>query len=107
MYKQDFIRSLAKKNRRPQKFYDDALTEILDGLKEELAKGKDITFLGFGTFYTRMKKGGTGMNFKTKKRVAYQPVRQVGFRVGDLLKQAVRKKATPQQKKGLLSAFGR
>jgi DNA-binding protein HU-beta len=108
MHKQDFIHSLAKKNRRPQKFYEDALTEILTGLKEELAKGKSVTFLGFGSFYTRLRKPGTGRNFKTNERITIPEVRLVDFRPGKLLKQAVRTKSqagTKQTKKSLLKRF--
>ena len=97
MYKEEFIRSLAKKHRRSQAHYHQALTEIFDGIQEHLAKGKAITFMGFGTFYTRTKKGGKGRNFKTNQRMEYKPVRQAAFRVGSLLKKAVRRK------KGLFS----
>jgi len=44
-----------------------------------------------------MRKGGRGHNFKTNKPVDYKAVRQAAFRVGNILKQAVRRK------KGLLS----
>jgi DNA-binding protein HU-beta len=107
MNKEEFIRSLAKKHRRPQKFYRNALGEILAGIQEHLKHGKDISFLGFGTFYTRQKQGGRSRNFKTGEPMEYQPVRQVAFRVGRVLKRAVRKDAAQQQsrqrKKGLFS----
>jgi nucleoid DNA-binding protein len=92
MTKEEFIRSLAKKNRRPKSHYRTAIAEICDGLQEQLAKGKEVGFLGFGTFYTRMHKGGKGRNFKTNERLEYKPVRQAAFRPGSLLKRAVRKK---------------
>jgi len=92
MYQTDLIRKLAKKNRRPQQFYKDALNEILDGMQEQLAEGRQVTLMGFGTFYTRMHKGGKGFNFKTKKPVEYKAVRLAAFRAGDVLKQAVRRK---------------
>ncbi len=97
MTKEQFIRYLAKKNRRPRTHYRTALTEIFTGLQDQLVQGKDVRFLGFGTFYTRMKKAGTGRNFKTKQKMEYKPVRLAAFRVGSLLKQAVRRK------KGLFS----
>src|SRR4051812_8202502 len=97
MHKEELIRYLAKKHRRSQQYYREALSEILDGIQEQLAKGKSIHFMGFGSFYTRMKKGGKAHNFKTNKPMEYKAVRQVAFRVGNLLKQAVRRK------KGLFS----
>src|SRR5712691_373574 len=97
MHKDELIKYLVKRNRRApggrtQVFYREALQELLEGIQYHLAQGKEITFLGFGTFYTRMHKGGKGRNFKTGKVVEYKPVRLVAFRPGALLKQAVRRK---------------
>ncbi len=97
MHKEAFIKHLAKKNRRPQEHYRAALNEILADIQEQLAQGKQITFTGFGSFYTRTHKGGKGFNFKTKKPMEYKAVRLAAFKVGALLKQAVRRK------KGLFS----
>ena len=69
-----------------------ALNEILIGIQSELAAGRKVQFLGFGTFYTRVHKGGKGRNFKTNKPVEYKAVRIPAFRPGSLLKKAVRKK---------------
>jgi DNA-binding protein HU-beta len=92
MNKEAFIKHLAQKNRRSQNHYRAALSEILDGLKEKLADGKEIQLLGFGRFYTRTHKGGKGRNFKTGEVKEYKPMRVVEFHPGDLLKKAVRKK---------------
>ncbi len=97
MHKQAFIRALAKKNRRPQRYYQETLTEILNGLREKLADGKAVSLLGFGTFYTRKHQGGKGKNFKTGEDITFKEYRQAAFRPGSLLKQTVRRK------KGLFS----
>jgi nucleoid DNA-binding protein len=67
MYKEDVIKHLSKTYRRPQKHYNQALTQIFTEIKQKLADGKDVHVTGFGTFYTRMHKGGKGRNFTTKK----------------------------------------
>jgi nucleoid DNA-binding protein len=92
MTKAEFIRFLAKKNRRPKSHYRTAIDEICDGITEQLSKGKDVGFLGFGYFYTRTHKGGTARDFKKKAPLEYKPVRLAAFRPGSLLKKAVRKK---------------
>jgi nucleoid DNA-binding protein len=92
MHKENLIKKLAKKNRRTRQFYRDALNEIIDGIQSQLAEGKTVTLMGFGTFYTRMHKGGKGRNFKTKKPMEYKAVRLATFRPGNTLKQAVRRK---------------
>jgi DNA-binding protein HU-beta len=75
MNKEEFIKHLAKKNRRSQNHYRTALSEILQGMREKLVDGKEIQILGFGRFYTRTHKGGKGRNFKTGKIMEYKPVR--------------------------------
>jgi DNA-binding protein HU-beta len=97
IHKQDLIRQLSKKNRRPQEHYRAALDEILEGIQGQLSEGREVILTGFGTFYTRTRKAGKGLNFKTKKPMEYKAVRQGAFRVGTLLKQAIRRK------KGLFS----
>ena len=95
MNKIPFIKRVAQKNQKPQitkRVYQQVLKELLTGIQQELAAGRTVQFLGFGTFSTRMHKGGRGRNFKTGKPIEYKPVRIPAFRPGSLLKQAVRKK---------------
>ena len=95
MNKTAFIKRVAQQNKKPvltQAVYNQVLKELLAGIQSELAAGRKVSFLGFGTFYTRVYKGRTGLNFKTKKPVSYKDIRVPGFRPGSLLKRAVRKK---------------
>ena len=108
MHKEDLVKHLSKKYRRPQKHYQEALTEILEGITDQLKQGKPVHLLGFGSFYTRMRQPGRGRNFKTNERITIPEVRLAAFRPGTLLKQAVRMKAQPgtkKTKKGLLNRF--
>ena len=91
MHKEELIKYLSRKHRRSQRHYQEAINEIFAGIQHSLAEGKELTIMGFGTFYTRMHKPGKGINFKTKKQVEYKAQRRAGFRPGTLLKQAVRK----------------
>ncbi len=94
MNKGSFPKRVAEQNRKPQltrHLYNKVLNELLTGIRQELAAGRKVSFLGFGTFYTRIHKGGKGINFKTKKPVAYKAVCVPAFRPGSLLKKAVRK----------------
>jgi DNA-binding protein HU-beta len=89
------IKRVAQKNQKQQitkRVYNQVLKDLLTGIQSELAAGRKVQFLGFGTFYTRIHKGGRGMNFKTNKPVEYKAVRLPAFRPGSLLKRAVRKK---------------
>jgi DNA-binding protein HU-beta len=95
MNKTSFIKRVSQKNKKPQltmRVYNLVLKELLTGIQSELAAGRKVQLLGFGTFYTRVHKGGTGRNFKTNKPMEYKAVRLPAFRPGSLLKKAVRKK---------------
>ncbi len=95
MNKTSFIKRVAQQNKKEQitqRVYTQVLKELLTGIKSELAAGRKVSFLGFGTFYTRIHKGGKGLNFKTKKPIEYKATRIPAFRPGSLLKRAVRKK---------------
>ncbi len=95
MHKGQFIKRVTQKNQKPQvtqQLYHKVLNDLLTGIKQELAAGRNVSFQGFGTFYTRIHKGGKGRNFKTKKPMEYKAVRIAAFRPGSLLKKAVRKK---------------
>jgi DNA-binding protein HU-beta len=94
MNKTSFIKRVTQKNQKPipQRVYNQVLKELLTSIQQELAAGRTVQFLGFGTFYTRIHRGGKGLNFKTKKVVEYKATRIPAFRPGSLLKKAVRKK---------------
>jgi DNA-binding protein HU-beta len=95
MNKTAFIKRVAEQHKKEhitKRVYTQVLQELLAGIQSELVAGRKVSFLGFGTFYTRIYKGRTGLNFKTKKPVAYKDIRITGFRAGTLLKRAVRKK---------------
>ena len=95
MHKSTFLKRVVQKHQKPQlsqKAYRQVLTELLSSIRQELAAGRTVQFLGFGTFSTRIHKGGRGRNFKTGKPIEYKAVRIPAFRPGSLLKQAVRKK---------------
>jgi DNA-binding protein HU-beta len=108
MHKGDLIKHLSKKYRRSQKHYQEALNEILEGITDQLKQGKPVHLLGFGSFYTRIRKPSKSRNFKTQELITTPELRLADFRPGKLLKQAVRKKEQAggkKSKKGLLSRF--
>lgn len=95
MHKGAFVKRVAEKSKKlvtSHRVYKMALDELLAGIQSELAAGRKVQLLGFGTFYTRIYKGRTGINFKTKKPVPYKDIRIAAFRPGALLKRAVRGK---------------
>lgn len=98
LYSTELVRSLARKHRRSQTHYRTALTEILDGITEQLARGHRVTLIGFGTFYTREKAGGKVKDVRTGKLLSYSARRQPAFHAGDLLKSATKRIAKSSAK---------
>lgn len=105
MHKQAFSRYLSKKHRRPIRHYQEAITEILSGIQDQLKEGKTVRFMGFGTFYTRTRKPSKLVDVRTKKPIDVPALRLAAFRVGSLLRLAVRGKQA--KKKGLGSFLKR
>ena len=91
LYKTGVVRRVAKDSRLSQRVVSDALNRALGQITSALARNESVSFPGFGTFYTRMRVASTARSFATGKPVAVPPMRVAGFRVGELLKQAVRK----------------
>ncbi len=97
MNKGSLIKKVTQQNRKPirqltQRDYNKVLNDLLAGIRAELAAGRKVSFLGFGTFYTRIRKASKARHFKTKKVIDVPAIRIAAFRPGSLLKQAVRKK---------------
>jgi DNA-binding protein HU-beta len=95
MNKTALLKRVAQKHRAqqiPKRIYNQVLTELLASIQQELAAGRKVHFLGFGTFYTRVRKPAKARHFKTNKVIDVPAIRLPAFRPGSLLKQAVRRK---------------
>ncbi len=94
MNKFSFLKRVTQKHQKPipQRVYNQVLKELLASIQQELAAGRKVHFLGFGTFYTRVRKASKARHFKTKKAIDVPALRIPVFRPGTLLKKAVRRK---------------
>ena len=64
---------------------------LLDGIARSLKKGDPITFVGFGTFKTSLRKARTARNPQTGAAIKIPKRRVVRFTAGKALKMAVNK----------------
>ena len=96
MYKTDIVRTVAKETRLSQRIVDDVLTETLATITQSLRDGQTVVLPGFGTFYTKERPPSTVKHIRTGEPLAIPALRQADFRVGELLRQAVRK--TPRRR---------
>jgi DNA-binding protein HU-beta len=90
MYKTDVIRQVARDTRLPQRVVAEVLGTTHRLIEKTLRDGGSVTFPGFGTFRTTERQGGTVRNLATGKALKYPARRVAMFRVGDVLKRAVR-----------------
>jgi DNA-binding protein HU-beta len=66
-----------------------AVESLLDGIKKSLKKGNAVTFVGFGTFQTSIRKARTARNPQTGAAVKVPKRRVVRFKAGKALKDSV------------------
>ena len=90
MYKTELIKRLAKETRLSQRIVSDVIAASHRLIEQSLREGQTVTFPGFGTFYTRDKAEGHVRDVRTGELVTYAARRVAAFRVGDVLKRAVR-----------------
>ena len=96
MYKTDIVRKVAKETRLSQRIVDDVLRETLTTVTQALRDRQTIVLPGFGTFYTKERPPSTVKHIRTGELLEIPALRQADFRVGELLRQAVRK--APRQR---------
>jgi len=67
------------------------LDSLLASMTRALAKGEDITLIGFGSFTVRERKARVGRNPKTGAALQIAASRVVGFKAGKTLKDTMQK----------------
>src|SRR5437763_1378463 len=90
MHKTQFIRQVAKETRLTQRVVLDVVNASHRLIEETLRSKKHVTFPGFGTFYSSERKGGKVKHVRTGESISYKARRIAQFRVGEVLKRAVK-----------------
>lgn len=88
--KADLVREIARKSPYTQKVVLEIVDALLDNVKEELANGYRVQLIDFGTFEVRERAKRMGRNPQTGEPMECQPSRNVGFKAGKALKEAIR-----------------
>jgi DNA-binding protein HU-beta len=90
MHKTQFIRQVSDKTRLPQGVVADVINASHRLIEETLRAKRSVQFPGFGTFTTSERKGGKVRDLHSGKEISYKGRRIAQFRVGAILKRAVR-----------------
>ena len=90
MNKQELIEKIAKDTGATKTHAAAALESALDGITKSLKKGNPITFVGFGTFKTSVRKARTARNPRTGEPIKIAKRRVPRFTAGKALKDLVK-----------------
>ena len=90
MTKSEFIDQVAAKSGLSKKQAGDAVDAVLETIGSTLAGGGDVAFTGFGKFHVQSRAARTGVNPRTKEKVAIAAARVPKFTAGSSLKSAVK-----------------
>jgi DNA-binding protein HU-beta len=90
MNKQDLIAKIAADTGATKTSAAAAVESLLDGITRALRKGDPITFVGFGTFRTTLRRARAARNPRTGATIKIPKRRVVRFTAGKALKSAVR-----------------
>ena len=90
MTKKDLIVLVAKKANLTNKASGDAVSAMLNGVRDSLKRGEKVVLTGFGTFSIRNRKQRKGRNPKTGETITLAARKAPGFTPGKSLKKFVR-----------------
>jgi len=88
--KKDLTMLVAKKANLTNRAAADAVSAMLNGVRDSLKRGEKVVITGFGTFSIRNRSERPGRNPKTGEKIMLAARRAPGFTPGKTLKKAVR-----------------
>ena len=89
MNRTEMIASIADKANISKKDADKALKAFTDTVAEELAAGKKVQLVGFGTFEVSERAARVGINPHTRKPLEIKASKAPKFKAGKALKDAI------------------
>ncbi len=92
MNKSELIDAIAADTEFTKKDTDAFLKAFTENVSKAMAKGEDVTLIGFGSFKVSERKARTGRNPKTGKAIKIAAAKNVRFKAGTALKDSVNKK---------------
>jgi len=90
MNKQDLVGFVAEKAGLSKKESDAAVTAVIEGITDTLAKGGKVQLVGFGTFETRHREAREGRNPSTGETIKIAAQNVPAFKAGKALKDKVK-----------------
>ncbi len=89
MNKSELIQAVADNLDMPKATAGKAVDAVIENIKDALAKGDQVTLIGFGTFMVRERAARVGRNPRTGDRLDIKAANVPVFKPGKALKDAV------------------
>ena len=89
MTKNEVIAAVAESSGMTKKDTETVVNALGEVIKETLAKGEEIRFIGFGSFEVKERSRRKGRNPKTGEEIEIPAARVPTFKCGKLLKSSV------------------
>ncbi|MBS9784484.1 MAG: HU family DNA-binding protein [Oceanivirga sp.] len=89
MSKKEFVEAYALKSGESKKRSEELVNDFLKLVEESLLKGKDVQFVGWGSFSTKKKEARLGRNPKTGETIKIPAKKVLKFKVGKKLADAI------------------
>ncbi len=90
MNKTDLVGLVAEKAKISKKDSEVAVTAVLEGIADTLARGEKVQLVGFGTFEVRSRKEREGRNPSTGEQIKISAQKVPAFKAGKALKDKVK-----------------
>ena len=90
MNKTELVAAVAAKAELSKKDAEAAVNAVFDSVKDALAEGDKVSFIGFGTFSVKTRAARTGLNPRTKETIEIPESKVPAFKAGSALKDAVK-----------------
>ncbi|MBQ3140947.1 MAG: HU family DNA-binding protein [Clostridia bacterium] len=90
MTKAELVNAMMEKTGLTKKNCEKAVAAFTDTVTDALSKGDKVALAGFGTFEVRERKARTGINPKTKEKIAIAAAKAPAFKAGKALKDQVK-----------------
>ena len=90
MTKAELVNAMMEKTGLTKKNCEKAVAAFTEAVTEALANGDKVALAGFGTFEVRERKSRTGINPKTKEKIAIAAAKAPAFKAGKALKDQVK-----------------
>ena len=91
MNKSELVAAVAEKTGLSKAATERVIQSFTASVQDALAKGDDVTLIGFGTFTVRTRAARTGRNPQTGKEIKIKASKVPAFKAGKGLKDAVSK----------------